>query len=325
MPGLAAIHATALNVAGLARTDDRRLSADIPTIAHLFRRPLVVIFCGVEAKGEIMATIADGHVGTGMPPLSGSPAGRAVDRWIYVYMAASFVVITLIGFIPDSLMKVAAVQAGTRAPFPLVLHVHAVLMGSFLLLVLAQTTLAATGKLERHRWLGRLAMVLVPALVVAGFILVPTIYHAGWNAAQSAPPAARAELQQLVLRRDNIMLLQFRIGILFPLFIFLGLKARGKDGDFHKRMMILATATPLPAAIDRMEWLPTTLPVSPLSTDLYILAVLSPMVVWDLVRTHTVHRAYLVWLGLYAAVSVPLYSAWGTDWWHAIAPRLMGV
>jgi len=271
-----------------------------------------------------MATIADMSVDS-RTPLSGSPIGRAIDRWIFVYMAASFVVITLIGFIPDSLDKIAAVKAGARAPFPLVMHVHAVLMGSFLLLVLAQTTLAATGKLDTHRWLGRLAMVLVPALVLAGFILVPTIYHSAWNAAQSAPPAARAELQQVVLRRDNIMLLQLRIGILFPLFIFLGLKARGKDGAFHKRMMILATATPLPAAIDRMEWLPTTLPVSPLSTDLYILAVLSPMIIWDVVRTRTVNRAYLVWLGAYVAVSAALYSAWGTDWWHSIAPRLMGV
>ena len=159
-----------------------------------------------------MATIADMSVDS-RTPLSGSPIGRAIDRWIFVYMAASFVVITLIGFIPDSLDKIAAVKAGARAPFPLVMHVHAVLMGSFLLLVLAQTTLAATGKLDTHRWLGRLAMVLVPALVLAGFILVPTIYHSAWNAAQSAPPAARAELQQVVLRRDNIMLLQLRIGI----------------------------------------------------------------------------------------------------------------
>jgi len=271
-----------------------------------------------------MATIADAGIDSGMP-ISGNPIGRAIDRWIYVYMATSFVVITLIGFIPDSVMKIAAVKAGTRAPFPLVLHVHAVLMGSFLLLVLAQTTLAATGRLDRHRWLGRLAMILVPALVLAGLVLVPTIYHAAWNAAQSAPPAARAELQQVVLHRDNIMLLQLRIAILFPLFIVLGLRARGKDGAFHKRMMILATATPLPAAIDRMQWLPTTLPVSPLSTDFYILAVLSPMIVWDVVRTHRVNRAYLVWLGTYLAVSVALYSAWDTDWWHAIAPRLMGV
>jgi len=272
-----------------------------------------------------MATIADRPADTGMPPLSGSPIGRAIDRWIYVYMAASFVVVTLIGFIPDSIMKIAAVKAGARAPFPLILHFHAVLMGAFLLLVLAQTTLAATGKSDTHRRLGRLAMVLVPALVLVGFILIPTIYHSVWYPAQSAPPAARAELQQLVRRLDNIMLLQFRIGILFALFIFLGLKAREKDNAFHKRMMILAVATPLPAAIDRIEWLPSTLPATPLSTDLYILALLSPLVIWDVIRTRTINRAYLVWLGAYGAVSIPAYVAWNTAWWHSIAPRLMGV
>ena len=268
-----------------------------------------------------MASIAE----TGMPPVSESPAARLIDRWIYVYMAASFLVITLVGFIPDSIIKVAAVKAGARAPFPLVLHFHAVLMGSFLLLVLAQTTLAATGRVDVHRRLGRLAMILVPALVLVGFILIPTIYHSVWYPAQSAPQPARTALQQLVLRLDNIMLLQMRIGILFPLFIFLGLRARGKNDAFHKRMMILATALPLPAAIDRMEWLPTTLPANPLSTDLYLLLALSPLFIWDVVRTRTVNRAYLVWLGGYMVVSVAVYSAWGTDWWHATAPRLMGV
>lgn len=272
-----------------------------------------------------MATVANRRFDTGMPPLSGSPMARAIDRWIYVYMAASFVVVTLTGFIPDSMMRIAAIKAGARGPFPLVAHFHAVLMGSFLLLVLAQTTLAATGKADAHRRLGRLAMILVPALVLVGFILVPTVYHSVWYAAQSAPPAARAVLQQHVLALDDIMLLQLRIGLLFPLFIVLGLKARGTNGAFHKRMMILATATPLPAAIDRIDWLPTTLPITPLSTDLYLLVLISPLLIWDLVRTRTINRAYLLWFGTYVAASAAVYSAWGTDWWHATAPHLVGI
>jgi len=271
-----------------------------------------------------MATTADTGVDT-RAPRSGSPLARAIDRWIYVYMAASFVVITLVGFIPDSVGMITAVQTGARGPLPLVLHFHAVLMGSFLLLVLAQTTLAATGRLDMHRRLGRLAMILVPALVLVGFILVPTTYHAIYYAAQSAPPSARADLQQLVRIRDDIMLFQLRIGILFPLFIFLGLRARGKDGAFHKRMMILATAATLQAAINRIEWLPSTLLASPLSSDLYLLAIVSPLFIWDVVRTRTINRAYLTWLGLYVVVSIAVYSAWNTAWLHAVAPRLMGV
>jgi uncharacterized membrane protein len=68
--------------------------------------------------------------------LSGTPRAHAIDRWIYVFMAAWFIVIVLVGFIPDAMMKVAMVKAGARPPFPMVLHLHAVLMGSFLLLLL---------------------------------------------------------------------------------------------------------------------------------------------------------------------------------------------
>jgi uncharacterized membrane protein YozB (DUF420 family) len=271
-----------------------------------------------------MATIANTQVEAELPP-SGSPLAQAIDRWIYVYMAASFVVVTLTGFIPDSIGLLADAKSGAIPPLPLVLHFHAVLMGSFLLLVLAQTTLAATGRIEGHRQLGRVAMVLVPALVLVGFILVPTIYRSVWFPAQSAPLPVRAQLQHVVLRLDNIMLFQLRIGVLFPLFIFLGLRARKHDYAFHKRMMILATGTAIPAAIDRMTWLPTTLPVSPLSADLYLLLVLSPMFVWDVVRNHIVNRAYLVWLGTYFLASIPLYLAWGQPWWQAIAPRVMGL
>jgi hypothetical protein len=123
-----------------------------------------------------MATIAAPRVERDVRPdiLSGTPRAHAVDRWIYVFTAASFIAITLAGFVPSSLAKIAAVQAGERPPFPAIMHVHAVLMGSFLLLLLAQTTLVATGRCDLHRRLGLVAMVLAPALVVAGFILAPT-------------------------------------------------------------------------------------------------------------------------------------------------------
>ena len=39
---------------------------------------------------------------------------NAIDRWIYVFMAVSYIAITLTGFIPDSLAKIAAVEAGQR-------------------------------------------------------------------------------------------------------------------------------------------------------------------------------------------------------------------
>src|SRR4051794_35673988 len=219
-----------------------------------------------------MATIAGQLFDKQRPDvLSGTPRAHAIDWWIYVFTAATFIVIVLTGFIPDSLMKIEMVQASARPPFPIVLHFHAVLMGSFLLLLLAQTWLMATGRNEYHIRLGVAAFVVAPALVVAGAILAPTMYYETWNAAQAAPPEQRGKLQEVLSLKEDILLLQMQAGILFPLFLTIGLRARRPDAGLHKRMMILAPAMALGAGIARITWLPSTMPASPLSMELYAL------------------------------------------------------
>lgn len=274
-----------------------------------------------------MATLAGtlGFTERRLDVLSGTPRAHAVDRWIFVFMAAWFIAIVLAGFIPDSLMKIEAVQAGERPPFPLVLHMHALLMGSFLLLLLAQASLMATGRSAQHMRLGMLAMVLAPALVVVGFILAPTMYHMLWDGAQAAPPDKREKLQGALAVWDNILLLQLRIGILFPLFLAIGLKARGRNAGMHKRMMFLATAMALPAGIDRIPWLPHSMPASPLSPDLYTLLAIAPMFLWDVLRNRSVHPAYLIWLAVNIPFAVAVHGLWDTPGWHQAARQIMGV
>jgi hypothetical protein len=254
--------------------------------------------------------------------LSGTPRAHAIDRWIYVFTAALFVLIILTGFIPDSVGKVHAVLTGQRPPFPLALHMHAVLMASFMVLLLTQTVLVATGRCDLHMRLGVAAFVIAPLLVIVGFVLVPTMYHQTADALRvAASPAAREKWRQLLLHKENIMLLQFRVGVLFPLFLAIGLWARKLDAGLHKRMMLLASAIPLGAGIDRMTWLPTT--ATSVGTDLYILAALSPMFLWDVVRNRRVHRAYLLWFAVYLPASVLVWSLWDMPWWHSVARALL--
>ncbi|HET9428929.1 MAG TPA: hypothetical protein VFO69_11275 [Allosphingosinicella sp.] len=249
----------------------------------------------------------------------------AVDRWIYVFMAAWFIFIVLNGFIPSSLAKIAAVQSGERPPFPMVLHMHAALMGSFLVLLLCQTWLAAIGRCDLHRRLGIAALLLVPAIVLVGFVLVPTLYHASWNAIQTAPADDAEQMRQGLRIRDNIMLLQLRIGILFPLFMAIGFRARRGNSGLHKRMMFLATAMALPAGIDRIPWLPHSMPASPVTPDLYTLLAVLPLFLWDVLRNRNIHRAWLIWIGVNIPFAVALHGLWDSDWWHNVAPRIMGI
>jgi hypothetical protein len=274
-----------------------------------------------------MATIADRFSFKEQRPdlLSGTPRAHAIDRWIYVFMAAWFIVITLVGFVPDSMMKVAMIKAGARAPFPPVLHVHAVLMGSFLLVLLAQTWLMATGRKGLHMQLGLLGAVLAAALVVVGFILAPTMYYQVWGAANFGPPPVREAVAPLVSLVENILLLQISAGIMFAVFITIGLRARGRDAGLHKRMMFLAVAVPLGAAISRIHWLPSTMPASPLSINLFVLLAIAPMFVWDVIRNRRVHEAYWIWFPAFVVVATTVNLVWDKPWWHATAKAIMRV
>ena len=257
---------------------------------------------------------------------SGTPRAHAIDRWIFVFMASWYIAIVLAGFIPDSLMKIEMVRTGQRAPFPMVLHMHAVVMGAFLLLLLTQSWLMATGRRALHMQLGVAGMLLAVLVVIVGFVLVPTMYHQLWYAAQAATtPEAKAGTQMGLSIWDNITLLQLRIGFLFPLFIAIALKARGGNAGLHKRMMILATAIPLPAGIDRIPWIPHTMPGNPLSVDLYTMAAISPMFIWDVVRNGRVHRAYWIFIAAYLPCAIAVHGLWNSEWWHGVVPKLMGV
>jgi hypothetical protein len=240
-------------------------------------------------------------------------------------MAVWFILIVLTGFVPDAIMKVGLVEAGKRPPFPVAMHVHAVAMGSFMLLLLAQSLLMATGRRELHMRVGIAAFAFVPVLVIVGFVLAPTIYHQVWNMAQGAPAAARPKLEQQMRNLDNILLAQISIGILFPLFMGIGLKARGANSGLHKRMMFLATAIPLPAAISRITWLPNDFPASPLGNDLWVLTALSPLFLWDLLRNRRVHEAYWIWFACYGPMALLVLTLWDTPFWHATARQIMGV
>lgn len=266
-----------------------------------------------------MTTIASERRAPGAPSREGF-----IDKWIFVFMAGLFFVTTLAGFIPSSLSKIAAVSAGMRAPFPPILHLHAVLMGAWLTLLLTQTILMATGNRRFHMRLGLASMVLAPAIVLTGFFLVPTIYGQVWTAAHSPVGLESTELQGVLALVGNIALLQIRAGLLFALFVYLAIRARKTDPGFHKRMIILATVVPLPAAIDRIVWLPHSFPETPWSADLYVFAWVAPLFVWDLARTGRVHRAYKVWLWFVIPAAIAVNLLWGSAWWQETVPGLMG-
>ena len=273
-----------------------------------------------------MATTTGAGIDRPLPASAGEqPFAAVIDRWIYVIMAALILIVVLVGFIPDSIMMLKRIEAGAESPIPPILHVHAVLMGSWILLLLAQATLMATGRRGHHTQLGMIAAMLVPAIVVAGFVLVPVRHHQLHADIAAAPPDVAGFLQsEIVPLATNVMLAQIRIGIIFPLLVGVALYLRRRDPETHKRLMILATVSALPAATDRMTFLPTTLPDSPLTMDVYMLMIALPLILWDLYRGRLIQRAYVVWLALVIPSAIAMNALWGTAWWQSVGPQLVG-
>jgi len=274
-----------------------------------------------------MATVAElDPTGNAAAPGAEGRLTAIVDRWIWVFTALLLIATVLAGFVPDSLHKVALVETGRRAPFPAILHAHAILMGGWLALLLAQTMLMAMGRRQWHMQLGVAGAVLAPAIVISGLILAPTIYRAAWAGAHAAHPelAANAVPDQLRFL-GNIALEQIRALVLFPVLVVLGMRARRRDPGLHKRLMMLATIAPIGAAIIRIDWLPSAMPGNPIGMDLFPALLLAPLFFWDLYRLRTVHRAYWIWLALMLPLLIVSQSLWSTGWWQATIPRLMGV
>lgn len=227
----------------------------------------------------------------------------------------------VLGFGPTSLALLATVEAGQRPPLPLILHVHAVCMATWLLLLLAQTSLVATGRTALHRKLGLAALVVAPAVVAAMIGITLETWHAVAVLGTSAGP----EWMLVRAGASNILLEQIRSAVFFALFVGWALVVRRKDPETHKRMMILATLMPLGAAITRIEWLPTTMPGSYVSQYAYLLLWLAPALVYDVVRRGAVHRSYVIGIGLVLPYAIVSQLLWGSAWWIATAPKLMGV
>lgn len=273
-----------------------------------------------------MATATGAGIDRPLPASAGAqPFAAVIDRWIYVIMAVLILTVVLVGFVPDSIMMLKRIEAGTESAIPPILHVHAALMGSWILLLLIQAALMATGRRGHHMQLGVIAAMLVPAIVVAGFVLVPVRHQQLLADIAAAPPDVAGFLKsEIVPLVTNIMLAQIRIGVIFPLLVGVALYLRRSDPETHKRLMILATVSALPAATDRMTFLPTTLPDSPLTMDFYMLMVALPLILWDLYRGRLVQRAYAVWLALVIPSAIAMNALWGTAWWQSVGPQLVG-
>src|SRR6185437_14156723 len=158
----------------------------------------------------------------------------------YVWMAAACAIVAFGGFAPTYWLQV---PAGTFVGAPL-LHLHAALFSGWTLLLLSQTVLAARGRIGHHRAWGLMGISLATAMVFVG--VATAILSLDLGLAANYGDRSRA----------------FFIVPVTAIALFAGFFAAAivniERSDIHKRLMLLATISLLPAAVARLFFVLST-------------------------------------------------------------------
>jgi hypothetical protein len=229
-------------------------------------------------------------------------------RYFFAAMSALFLLVAIIGFGPNTV----AILGSSKPSPPFIVHLHAAMMSLWLLLLLTQALLKASNNLALHMRLGLCSLVFAPLLALVMIAVTWVRYH----------DMSAAGLGAIA---NNVLMLQIRAVLLFTIFVVWGLRVRTRDGEAHKRLMLLATLVLLDAAIARMTWLPGhALPLSYDAIHGYLLLLFAPLLIFDLLRYRRLHRTYVIGLSLLLVCMVATRLLWSHPWWLRTASTLMG-
>jgi len=199
--------------------------------------------------------------------------GRRYDRRFFMAMVILLTAVVAIGFAPTYYL------AGVfRAPLPNpILHIHAAVFTSWMLLLLVQTALVSAKRVQLHRKLG-----------VAGFILAGLMVVMALLTASDAMARAKASPHSEVILGSLIVSFveAFVFGILAA-----SAYALRRNPAAHKRLILIATAGITGAAFFR--WHVSFLYHNAFAADYAASVFLALLAAYDLWSTHRIQRATL--------------------------------
>ena len=165
---------------------------------------------------------------------------------------------------------------------PVVIHVHAALLFGWLLLLIAQSFLVRTSNIALHKRIGWWGATLALSIVLSGVLV--------------GIHATRRDLAQL---HDDFVLGQL-FNIVIEMALFGGLVAAAillrRDGESHKRLLLLATISVLAPAWLRLRHLFPAIPNPFVTLSFAADSLVLVLIVRDWITLRRVHPVY-IWAG----------------------------
>ena len=231
---------------------------------------------------------------------------KRYERFFYTGMTLAFVITVFAGFARTFYLRP---YFDARPLIPLLI-LHGTVFTSWLVLFLTQTTLVASNRIRIHRRLGIAGAVLATLMVLIG--TTTAIIRAKII---DVPPGSPPALVFLTIPLGDMLIFAILVGAGFYF---------RRRADVHKRLMLLATISILPAAVARLPFA-FIQQFGPLAffglSDLFIL----PLLLYDFNTRGRPHRATVLG-GSLIVLSHPLrllignthawlvFATWLTQW-----------
>ena len=127
------------------------------------------------------------------------------------------------------------------SPLPPLLHIHGAAFSCWVLLLIVQTSLVATGRVDLHRRLGLLGFGLACLMVILGLLVATNAMVRFFDAAEAAHKQAELRAGYAFPTCDMLI---------FSTLIYFAFRNRSNPAA-HKRLVIIATIALLDAAFGR--------------------------------------------------------------------------
>lgn len=263
-------------------------------------------------------------------PTSDAHPRAAVGRsYFYVWMAVAMAATAFLGFAPTFWIPLSQGVPERIA----VLAIHGALFFSWTLFLIYQSWLVASGRVARHRDLGMLGISLATGMTIFGTLA----------AINSAKRAAAANYGSA---GETFMIVPMAALFLFTIFVIAAIY-NVRRPDWHKRLMLSATAATLDAAIARpfIAYIVMGGQLPPfqgnvgiaglggppppvaglLPPSLAVLIFIIAGMVYDWRTFGRVHPAYLWTAGLVLGVTLVKVPVSETFVWHEVAKFLISL
>ncbi|MEP7344265.1 MAG: hypothetical protein ABI877_03315 [Gemmatimonadaceae bacterium] len=243
-------------------------------------------------------------------------------KYFYVWMAALCMLVAFAGFAPTYWLPVSA---GTFRGEP-IFHIHGLLFSFWTVFFVAQTALAASGHVTRHRAVGLIGISLATSMVIVGLLaaLVSLKHSIALGFGESAKAFAIVPVTGI------------------PVFagLFIAAIANVRRPDVHKRLMLVTTVSLLNAATGRLLRLalapaavlalqPLDSPPPPVALTVGAGIISDLIIVIGIIHDWRTrgrpHPAYLVGGGILLASQVLRVPLSATAGWHAIVDKFIAL